>query len=258
MIEIDGHIRGPVGERGQTSQSNIDEMLEEPLLEDTLKWKSIYKYFPTFYKTFKKIFQLFKLSFIYVIDFFKLYPLYIYYKYFKYGIFPIFYKPSSAFKYIHFFKVLRILFKLRPVPRNDWIFYTHTKIYFFKIDWNSLSNIRRVAILISPSAKKRFKNDLIQEYKKFLHREDGPASISKRYCKIWAINGKFHRMDGPAVECKYMGYLQYWVNGKLHREDGPAFVYTYKTKKSQYWINGKRLNEREFTVKTFKLNVNFD
>jgi len=260
MIEWDGNVREDLEDIITGNTQN------RPSLKIQIK-----KYFKNRYMqgkrwvmlgfpTIIKIFQLIGLSFKYLVEFLKLYPLYIYYKYFKYGIFPIFYKPSMAFKYIHFFKVFRPIFKLSPAPRNDWLFYTHSNIYFFKIDWNSLSNMRQAAILISLSspAKKRFKDELIQDFKKFLHREDGPAKISKTYCKTWAINGKYHREDGPAIDCPSRGYKQYLINGKLHREDGPAVVYTADIKKQYYWLDGKHLNEREFISKTFKLNVAFD
>ena len=33
-----------------------------------------------------------------------------------------------------------------------------------------------------------------------LHREDGPAVIYKNGPKCWYLNGKRHRIDGPAIE----------------------------------------------------------
>jgi len=250
MINVDGDLRGLVGEREHTNNLNEWKL--------NYKYNQVKKWFALSFPTFIKIFSLFKLSFVYIADFLKLYPLYIYYKYFKYGIFPIFYKPSGAFKYIHFFKVFRNIFKLNPVPRDDWLFYTHSNIYFFKIEWNNLSRLNQISILLNYNIRKKFKNELIEDYKYFLHREDGPAKISKKFCKIWAIFGEYHREDGPAVECKYLGYRQYFVHDKLHREDGPALEYTNNVKKNQYWINGKKLNKREFISKTFKLNIKFD
>jgi hypothetical protein len=72
-----------------------------------------------------------------------------------------------------------------------------------------------------------------------------------QYCsKIhveWYLNGKLHRIDGPAIESKshcsmtgYYGYYEYYINGKLHRTDGPAI---YRPSKSvsiiKYYIYGK-------------------
>jgi hypothetical protein len=39
--------------------------------------------------------------------------------------------------------------------------------------------------------------------------------------KEWYLNGRKHRVDGPALEY-HDGYKQWFLNGKLHREDGPA------------------------------------
>jgi hypothetical protein len=42
--------------------------------------------------------------------------------------------------------------------------------------------------------------------------------------KHWYLNGKLHRVDGPAVEWSD-GTKEWHLNGKLHREDGPAVEY---------------------------------
>ena len=40
--------------------------------------------------------------------------------------------------------------------------------------------------------------------------------------KVWYLNGKRHREDGPAIE--YANGDKYWyLNGKRHREDGPRY-----------------------------------
>jgi len=45
-----------------------------------------------------------------------------------------------------------------------------------------------------------------------LHNEHGPAIVFPNYAKYWIVNGKCHRLDGPAVEYKeFEG--QYWVDG---------------------------------------------
>ena len=40
--------------------------------------------------------------------------------------------------------------------------------------------------------------------------------------KEWCVNGKIHRVDGPAIECAD-GSKSWWMNGKCHRVDGPAW-----------------------------------
>jgi len=56
--------------------------------------------------------------------------------------------------------------------------------------------------------------------------------------KMWYLNGKLHREDGPAVEW-VTGGKQWWLNGKLHREDGPAVERANGDK--DWWFNGRYL-----------------
>ena len=57
------------------------------------------------------------------------------------------------------------------------------------------------------------------------------ASLDKQvFCvnrygnKWWYLNGKRHRVDGPA--CEFASGDKYWyLNGKHHRVDGPAIEY---------------------------------
>lgn len=49
--------------------------------------------------------------------------------------------------------------------------------------------------------------------------------------KRWFLKGKFHRIDGPALE--YVDGEKHWyINGKLHRADGPAVDFPDGVK---YW-----------------------
>ena len=67
------------------------------------------------------------------------------------------------------------------------------------------------------------------------HREDGPAVERVNGHKEWWLDGKRHREDGPALEGAN-GYKEWWLNGDLHREDGPAFERTNGYK--EWWLNG--------------------
>ena len=68
------------------------------------------------------------------------------------------------------------------------------------------------------------------------HRLDGPAIEYANGYKVWYQNGKRHRLDGPAVECAD-GYKEWFQNGELHRLDGPAIEWADGSK---YWFqNGK-------------------
>jgi hypothetical protein len=67
------------------------------------------------------------------------------------------------------------------------------------------------------------------------HRLDGPAIKNSNSDKEWWIYGRRHRLDGPAIE--YInGIKQWWVNGELHRLDGPA-IENCESKK--WYLNGK-------------------
>ena len=75
--------------------------------------------------------------------------------------------------------------------------------------------------------------------KTILHREDGPAIENVKNddgYREWWVNGRHHRVDGPAIELPN-GYKAWYLNGELHREDGPAAEYANGTK--EWWINDK-------------------
>ena len=70
------------------------------------------------------------------------------------------------------------------------------------------------------------------------HREDGPAVKYPDGNKAWYLHGKYHREDGPAIEWAN-GNKSWWLHGKLHREDGPAAE----------WADGRKewyLNDRNY------------
>ena len=65
--------------------------------------------------------------------------------------------------------------------------------------------------------------------------------------KIWYLNGKIHREDGPAIEWAN-GDKSWYLNGILHREDGPAIECSNGEK--CWWINGKQLTEADHKAAT--------
>jgi hypothetical protein len=72
------------------------------------------------------------------------------------------------------------------------------------------------------------------------HRTDGPAVEYASGTKYWYLNGQQHRTDGPAVEHSD-GDKQWYLNGQLHRTDGPAVT----------WPNGNKewyLNDQELSL----------
>ena len=76
-----------------------------------------------------------------------------------------------------------------------------------------------------------------------LHREDGPAVERASGTKCWYLNGKYHREGGPAVQ-RATGTKQWFLNGLRHREDGPAIEWASGNK--GWYLNGKYLTEKEY------------
>jgi len=70
-----------------------------------------------------------------------------------------------------------------------------------------------------------------------LHRLDGPAVEYASGTKKWYLNDELHRLDGPAIE--YIDGTKCWyLNDKRHRLDGPAIEYIDGTK--CWYLNDKR------------------
>ena len=68
------------------------------------------------------------------------------------------------------------------------------------------------------------------------------------YCEEYWVNGKKHRLDGPAVVYYYengnIHCEQYWVNDKYHRLDSPAHIAYRETGEifyEEYWIEGNQI-----------------
>jgi hypothetical protein len=55
-------------------------------------------------------------------------------------------------------------------------------------------------------------------------------------------DGKFHRLDGPAIEFTD-GYKNWYVNGILHREDGPAVI--DHIGENEWYLRGVRYKSKE-------------
>ena len=69
------------------------------------------------------------------------------------------------------------------------------------------------------------------------HRIDGPAVVHTNGDKAWWLNGKFHHIDGPAID-HVNGYKVWYLNGNLHCVDGPAVIQSSGNK--DWYLNGKR------------------
>ena len=71
----------------------------------------------------------------------------------------------------------------------------------------------------------------------------------------WYINGKYHRVDGPADIFYYeLGIIkqEYWyINGLYHRIDGPAYISYYESGKIEeeiWYLNDKESNHKEWLI----------
>ena len=93
--------------------------------------------------------------------------------------------------------------------------------------------------------------------KEQLHREDGPAEINPLYqLECWYYEGKYHRVDGPAVKHKD-GHCEWWHHGVRHRADGPAII--WDDGETHWYYKGAKLSligiPAEVTIKGFPLSL---
>jgi len=85
-----------------------------------------------------------------------------------------------------------------------------------------------------------------------LHRIGGPAVELGDGGTEWFLNGKNHRIDGPAIEYS-SGATEWYLNGSLHREDGPAVEYSDG---DTYWyLKGIRYTEERWKEKIRELKL---
>lgn len=80
------------------------------------------------------------------------------------------------------------------------------------------------------------------------HRLDGPAIEYSDGSKLWFQNGQRHRIDGPA--CEYANGDRTWfVNGNLHREDGPAREWATTL---EWWLDYNKYTEEDWKLEIEK------
>jgi hypothetical protein len=62
-------------------------------------------------------------------------------------------------------------------------------------------------------------------------------------CRVYYLNNKLHREDGPAIEYAN-GNKSYYLNDLLHREDGPAIddLVGFKS----YCLEGRHYYEQDY------------
>lgn len=67
--------------------------------------------------------------------------------------------------------------------------------------------------------------------------------------------GDPHREDGPAIHSEDMSFYMYCVNGKLHRLDGPAVL---RNGEIAYYIRDNMLTEEEFLINPEVIEYNIE
>lgn len=85
------------------------------------------------------------------------------------------------------------------------------------------------------------------------HRLDGAAVEWADGFKEWYVNGVRHRKGKPAC-LDHDGSSYWWLNGKRHREDGPAIECA--AGKRRWYLNGDELTEEEFNQWLMKKELN--
>lgn len=92
-----------------------------------------------------------------------------------------------------------------------------------------------------------YKNDLI-------HREDGPAMVTKENTKVWYKNGNIHSYDNqPAITCED-GFKAWYDTGLRHRSDGPAVIHP-DGKFSFYYLGYFAAEEEVFNLQAWRTEV---
>jgi hypothetical protein len=99
-----------------------------------------------------------------------------------------------------------------------------------------LTNMKQPELFIDKKGTKRWKLN------GKLHRLDGPAVEYVNGTKKWYVKGKPHRLDGPAIECAD-GQKEWCVDGKRHRLDGPAVEWPNGDK--SWYVDGKEYQTQE-------------
>ena len=111
-------------------------------------------------------------------------------------------------------------------------------LYFYK-NSATLLIMETYKVTVDQDKTIRWYNEMNQ-----FHRLDGPAIIEHADgYKAWYVDGKLHRLDGPAREWAD-GDKKWYINGKLHRLDGPAAEYSDGSK--SWYVEGEYMTEKEF------------
>jgi len=86
--------------------------------------------------------------------------------------------------------------------------------------------------------------------------EEPICKVTELGDKVWLLNGKLHRTDGPAVE-KPNGQKEWFINGRRHRADGPAIEHPNGGVEwhFKWWLYGIKIPSEEEYIKRRQLQL---
>ena len=93
-----------------------------------------------------------------------------------------------------------------------------------------------------------------------LETEEVSVAHDGSIIKTWTINGLFSRKDGPARtivdrDGKVI-YMEWCIEGKPHRLDGPAIIISHKeVQMKEWWIEGENLTIEEYLSAVPEQNI---
>lgn len=105
-------------------------------------------------------------------------------------------------------------------------------------------------------------NDIFRESKnlRWLDRNEVELSLKRpvdpsKFSQYWKVNGKLHRLDGPAVISPDGTQIWYW-NDAIHRLDGPAVIWDNGAQ--EWWEYGDRMFIIHIAPRTIVVQQNID
>jgi hypothetical protein len=111
-------------------------------------------------------------------------------------------------------------------------------IQFIVIDGETLGvvNERKIYVKSPTSVPTDAPDERWYDFDGNYHRDNGPALIRWSGSVSYYKHGLLHREDGPAYISKVGKEIRYCINGEFHRTDGPARIWEHG---QEYWVNGE-------------------
>lgn len=78
---------------------------------------------------------------------------------------------------------------------------------------------------------------------KKISNPDGSYKVANNITtEYYNVNGKYHRLDGPAFAFNNNAVHYWYRDGLLHRQDGPAIEYMMMPSFNEWWYNGNKIH----------------